>query len=68
MLPEEVTDLWIKLFDISDEEFREHWDPPAMCEAGVYKMHATDDERQLDWIQEDFERLRNFYSEAVSCD
>ncbi len=68
LLPEEVTDLWIKLFDISDEEFREHWDPPAMCEAGVYKMHATDDERRLNWIQEDFERLRNLYSEAVSCD
>ncbi len=33
----------------------------AMWEAGVYKAHITEGELKLQWIEEDFERMRDFY-------
>ena len=68
LAPGEVSELWIKLGDITSETFREHWNPSLMYEAGVYKMHAADDERQLEYIETDFNDLRNLFFEAMTHD
>ena len=64
--PEEVKDIRAKFEPISEENFSEHWNAPAMYKAGVYKIHADDGSYKLDDIWEDFEKLREFYRDAAT--
>ncbi len=49
--------------------FGEHMNVDSMREAGVYKLHkSAGDETQLEWITEDFDKLRDFYRLVATHD
>lgn len=57
--PDEVIDVKHQLETVTVEMLHDHWNPQAMSKAGVYKIRAEDD---FEWVQEDFEKLKNFYA------
>ena len=59
--PAEVNMLNQRLQSLSAESLRQHWDVPAMLEAGVYKIHPEDDEESFRWIKMSYEQLADFY-------
>jgi len=54
------------LAGITSEMLSFHFDSGAMSEAGVYKIRGDEDDRELKWIQQDFEKLRNFYIQVAA--
>ena len=59
--PEEVSAISKQLNRITSDVFGEHMDGYAMWEAGVYKAHMSDGAPELGLIEEDFERMRDFF-------
>ena len=68
LTPKEVGDVYFWMCELPKDALREHWDPPAMVEAGVYKMHVTNGEADLEYLRDDLENLKDFYSEAFAFD
>lgn len=56
------------LDSITMEILHEHYDPPTMDEAAVYKMHSSDDERKFQVIWEEFVGMRQVYRAAADHD
>ena len=50
---------------ITAEQLSKHYNPIQMVEAGVYKMHATDDEERFQIIWEEFTGMRDVYRAAA---
>lgn len=53
------------LKDTNLELFRCHWNPRAMAEASVYKIHAEDGDEEFEWVKQDFEKLKVFYAQVA---
>jgi hypothetical protein len=60
--PVEVCHVQDKLETVTLEMLRSHWNPQAMREAEIYKIHVEENEDCCKWVQEDFEKLRAFYA------
>lgn len=62
LYPKEVSDIQNKLETVTKEMLCFHWNPPAMSAVAVYKITADADRDALNWICEDFEKLKAFYT------
>lgn len=56
------------LQSITREQLHEHYDPDQMVERGVYKAFGSGDEREFDFIWNEFTRINQFYQEAAAHD
>ncbi len=54
------------LAEITSEMLYRHFDPVAMSKVGVYKMRGDEDDKEREWIQQNFEKLREFYVQAAA--
>jgi hypothetical protein len=59
--PDEVKEISKHLGEIPLDSLLEHWNPPLMREAGVYKIRGDEDEHRLEYLLEDFENMKDFY-------
>lgn len=66
--PDEVREISEMLEEIPADALREHWNPPLMREAGVYKIRGDEDESHLEYLLQDFENLKHFYYSAAAFD
>jgi hypothetical protein len=65
--PQEVRDIQKNLQTISIEMFGTHWNPSAMSKAGVYKIHFDESDEYFHYLQEEFQRFKDFYALISSC-
>ncbi len=69
LTPSEVKEVSRNLGNIEADDLEEHWNPPKMREAGVYKIRGDyNDDHQLHYLKEDFEKLKDFYLWAAIYD
>jgi Domain of unknown function (DUF1877) len=66
--PGEVKDIQEKLQTISIAISSTHWNPLAMSKAGVYKIHGDESDRYFHYVQEEFQRFKDFYTLVSSFD
>lgn len=67
--PREVKEISTLFGQIETDSLEEHWNPPQMREAGVYKIRGDySDNDQLDYLKEEFENLKAFYLWAAIYD
>lgn len=67
--PQEVKEISTLFGQIETDSLDEHWNPPKMREAGVYKIRGDDsDNDQLYYLKEEFEQLKDFYLWAAIYD
>lgn len=59
--PDEVREISQMLEEIPSDALREHWNPPLMREAGVYKIRGDEDESSLEYTLQVFDNLKHFY-------
>lgn len=67
--PQEVKEISTLFGQIETDALEEYWNPPKMREAGVYKIRGDDsDDYQLNYLKEEFEKLKDFYLWAAIYD
>ncbi|WP_219892021.1 DUF1877 family protein [Chamaesiphon polymorphus] len=66
--PSEVNDIEKKLQITSIEMFSAHWNPLAMSQASVYKIHDRESDEYFHYLQEEFQRFKDFYTLVSSHD
>ncbi len=66
--PSEVHNIQEKLQTISIKIFSAHWNPLAMSHAGVYKIYADEGDEYSHYVQEKFQRFKDFYTLVSSRD
>ncbi|HEY9666053.1 MAG TPA: DUF1877 family protein [Coleofasciculaceae cyanobacterium] len=64
--PAEVHQVVNLLSEVTIEVLRVNYNPLAMSEVAVYKIHEDDDEEAFSHIQQDFEKLKAFYEEVAT--
>ncbi len=64
-LPDDVGAIADCLTGITPVLLHQHFDPPAMRQHSVYKIRGDEDENELTWIQQDFEKLKTFYQHVA---
>lgn len=67
--PQKVKEISKYFGQISSGDLEKHWNPPQMRQNGVYKIRGdyTDDD-QLDYLKEEFEKLKQLYLWAAIYD
>lgn len=63
--PKEVTQLANYLSKLRDEDLKKNFDPAKMNELGAYPDGVWDEENILDWLMENYHKVKDFYINAA---
>lgn len=62
--PDQVKDVNRELLKISSDDLRKKYDAEKLNENEIYPQAWSDDEGELNYLTENFEELKSFYSDA----